>query len=398
MSSSRAVSGALSLLVGLAAVVGVTLWMLREPPVPAPPGGPPPFMVPVTVVHPAVGDVSERVELVGDVQAPDRAELAFERAGRIRELSVRLGDQVQAGDVLARLDDRVMEEEVRAREAALAQAREAAALAQREAERLQKMEGQVASVSQIDRAQSEAQVEAARVVQLEADLALARTRLEQGVLSAPYDAVVIARSVALGSYVDSGAACLELLSLEQREILLELPPRVVASLRPGTLVTLTSDEFPDFELQAPLDSVLPSKEARARVFTGVVRLEPDDDPERRLRPGMFVRASVELRAARGVLTVPVDCLIEDAGETHVFVVLPGEPPTAGLVPIRVLARDEESAAVEALDQDELSTADAVVLVGKENVVPGMPLIIAVPAAAAEGEPSAAAGDPPASSQ
>ncbi len=397
MSSSRTISGTLSLLVGLAAVVGVTLWMLRDPAPPPPPGGRPPFLVPVTVTYPVVGDVSESIVLVGDVQAPDRAELAFERAGRIRELPVRLGDFVRAGAVLARLDDRVMEEQVKAREAALAQAREVAALALREAERMKKIEDVVASAAQIDRTHSIAQGEAARVVQLEADLALERTRLEQSVLNAPFDAIVTARPVALGSYVDAGDPCFELLSLDRREILLELPPRVVATLRPGTPVTLSSDEFSGFELQARLVSVLPSKEARARVFTGVVRLEPADDPERRLKPGMFVRASVELRVARGALTVPVDCVIEDASGVRLVVVLPGEPPTAGFVPIRVLARDERRAAVEAAGEAKLAAGDAVVLVGKENVAPGMPLSVSAPAAGAAG-PAVAEGHPPAGSR
>jgi hypothetical protein len=111
---------------------------------------------------------------------------------------------------------------------------------------------------------------------------------------------------------------------------------------------------------------------------------------------MFVRASVELRAARGALTVPVDCLIEDS-EAHVFVVLPGEPPTAGLVPVRVIARDEQRAAVESAAEAQLATTDAVVLVGKENVVPGMPLVVATPPSGAE-VPPAPEGDPPTSSR
>ena len=104
---------------------------------------------------------------------------------------------------------------------------------------------------------------------------------------------------------------------------------------------------------------------------------------------MFVRASAELRAARGALTVPVDCLVEDSDGTHVFVALPGEPPTAGSVPIRVLARDERCAAVAAAGEAQLASADAVVLVGKENIAPGIPLAVTAPAGAA---PSASPED------
>jgi membrane fusion protein (multidrug efflux system) len=141
--------------------------------------------------------------------------------------------------------------------------------------------------------------------------------------------------------------------------------------------------------------VLPSQEEHARVFTGVVRLGADDDPERRLQPGMFVRASVELRAARGALTVPVDSLIEGPDGFHVFVVLPGEPPTAGIVPVRVLARDERRAAVEVAGDVPLAIGDAVVLVGKENLAPGMPLVLTTPPSGAAAGPE---GHAPAASQ
>jgi multidrug efflux system membrane fusion protein len=382
MSSNATASGTLALVVGLAAVVGVTLWMLRDPAPPAPPGAPPAFQIPVTIVHPTLGDVTERVTVTGDVRAPDRAQIAFERGGRVLELNARLGDRVQAGMVLARLDDRVMEHQVKAREASLTQAREMAALAERDADRMEKIEGTVASDAEVDRARAVERNEAARVVQLEADLALERTRLEQGVLLAPFDAVVTGRPISLGSYVESGASCFELLSLESREILLELPPRVATQLLPGSGVTIESDELPGFALECTLTTVLPATDPRARVFTGVVRVEPDADPQNLLVPGLFVRASASLRSIEGALTVPIDCLVEDGAGVHVVVVQRGEAPTAGFVAVRVLARDAERAAIEALGDAVLSVEDSVVLVGKENAAPGLPLAVAPAAASA----------------
>lgn len=375
MSSKATASGTLALVVGLAAVVGVTLWMLRDPAPPPPPGAPPPFQIPVTVVRPEIGDVTERVTVTGDVRAPDRAQIAFERGGRVLELNARLGDRVQAGSVLARLDDRVMEQQVKAREAALTQAREMAALAERDADRLEKIEGTVASDAEVDRARAVERNEAARVVQLEADLSLERTRLEQGVLLAPYDAVVTWRTISLGSYVEAGAACFELLSLESREILLELPPRVANQLQPGAAVTIESDELPGFALECTLTSVLPASDPRARVFTGVVRIEPGADPQHLLVPGLFVRASANLRSIEGALTVPIDCLSEDGGGARIVVVLPGDTPTAGFLDVRVLARDAERAAIEPLGDAVLGVEDSVVLVGKENAAPGLPLAL-----------------------
>lgn len=383
MSSNSTTSGTLALVVGLAAVAGVTLWMFRDPAPAAPPGAPPQFRIPVTVVHPEIGNVTERVTVTGEVRAPDRAQIAFERAGRLLELNARLGDRVETGAVLARLDDRVMEQQVKASEASLAQGREMAALAKRDAERLEKLED-VTSDAAVDRARAVERNEAARVVQLEADLALERTRLQQGVLLAPFDAIVTARAVSLGSYVEAGESCFELLSLEQREVLLELPPRVAMQLQPGSRVTLESDELPGMTLECALTTVLPATDPRARVFTGVVRIGPGDDPGQRLVPGMFVRASASLRSVEGALTVPIDCLAEDGGGARIVVVQPGETPTAAFVAVRVLARDAERAAIEPLGDARLGAADSVVLVGRENAAPGLPL--ALPQEARGGAP------------
>jgi RND family efflux transporter MFP subunit len=375
MSSNATASGTLALVVGLAAAAGVTLWMFRDPRPPPPSGAPPPFRIPVTVIRPELGRVTERVTVTGEVRAPDRAQIAFERGGRVLELNARLGDRVRAGAVLARLDDRVMEQQVKAREASLLQAREMAALAERDADRLEKIEGVVASDAEVDRARAVERNEAARVVQLEADLALERTRLEQGVLLAPFAALVTSRPVSLGSYVEAGAACFELLSLESREILLELPPRVAMQLQPGSGVTVESDELPGVSLECALTTVLPATDPRARVFTGVVRLEPGDDPEHRFVPGLFVRASANLRSIDGALTVPIDCLVEDGSGARVVVVQPGETPTAAFVEVRVLARDAQRAAIEPVGEARLGVEDAVVLVGKENAAPGLPLTL-----------------------
>jgi RND family efflux transporter MFP subunit len=371
VSESRTTSGLLSLLVGVAAVVTVGGWMLRprtpekaEKPNPA-------YVVPVTTVPVEVGDVAEEIELVGDVLAPERAKLAFERDGRIRDLPIRLGDAVKAGSVLARLDDSVMEEEVRASEATLAQAREMAALAVRDADRLRRIQDVGATEAEIDRAEARARNEAAKVSQMEADLALVRARLRQGVLVAPFDAIVTARPVALGSYVAAGDPCCELLALERREVVLELPPHAAASARPGAAIKLKSDALPGFEVAATLHSVLPSEEIRARSFAGVVRLESRDDPQFLLRPGMFVRARLELRAARGALTVPVDCVLEDDQGARLAVVVPGESPTAGFVPVDVLARDAARAAVQPANGAVLAAGDAVIFAGREAVFPGV---------------------------
>ncbi len=222
---------------------------------------------------------------------------------------------------------------------------------------------------------------------MEADLALQVARLAQGQLLAPFDAVVTARPLTVGDYVAAGDLCCELLSIERREVLLEIPASIAGVVSVGARATLTSDELPGFALDAPLFAILPSAQARARTFQGVVRVAAADDPQHRLLPGLFVRARLTLRATQAALVVPVDTLIEGPEGTRLALAIPtgdSSPPTAALIAVTVLARDDRRAAVAPLGDAKLNEGDLVILTGKENVFPGVSVLLAAPAAAAGG--------------
>lgn len=380
-------SGLFAVLLGLAAIGGVGWWLTRPPALPAPPPPRPPFVVPVTTVALVRGDVVEYAELVGDVLAPERARVAFERAGRLAELPIALGQVVRHGDLLARLDDTVMAQEVRAAEAALEQARTMAELAERDVKRLRDLRDVDVSAATLDRIEASARNEAARVRQLEADLSLQQARLAQGRLTAPFDAQVTSRPTAPGDFVAAGDLCCELLPLVQREVVLELPAALVGEVRAGAPVELSSDAHPGHVLAAPLTALLPSADPRGRTFRAIVRVDSGDADRDWLQPGLYVRARIERRAARGAFVVPVDTLIERPDATLLVRFDPGPPGQPGgatFVPVTVAARDGRQAAVAPVDPAALGDGAPIVLIGKENVRPGA-LVLATGGAAGGGE-------------
>ncbi len=145
------------------------------------------------------------------LQAREDAPLAFEVAGRVQALPVRLGDRVAAGDVVARLEREPFVQAVREAEAALAAAQARVRQAERlrqQAERLRRERAASDEAVQSAREKLEvAQLEAARA---EALLAQARWRLERTELHAPYDGVIVERLAALGQWMGAGQAVLRL--------------------------------------------------------------------------------------------------------------------------------------------------------------------------------------------
>ncbi len=328
---------------------------------------PPPRPLPVPVVEVLAADsFDEAVTATGRAVARRETRLGFERGGRVEAVRVEEGDRVRAGQELALLDSarlllqaKELEAQLAAAEAVLAELEagpraqtvaaaraEAAALqaqaklAELEAGRRHQLhqEGVVAEEER-DRAryragaadstwraaeQALAELEAgtrperltaqrARVDGLAARLELLRLELERCVLRAPYDAVVLDRSLDEGAVTEAGAPLLRLREAGVLEARIGVAPELADSLRPGDRYPLSGDSS---EHSATLRAVLPEVDPRTRTRTAVFELEetaalsPGSSlslslPIRRQGSGYWLPASALSRGERGMWSVSV---------------------------------------------------------------------------------------------
>lgn len=332
------------------------------------------FTFPVTFVEVAPGTVSEVVELNGDVATRRRGQLAFERAGRIVAMEADESDLVEAGQLLARLDDQVLQAQLGAARAAVTAAEAERAYAKQELERAEAM---AASAAEADRDlwRSEVAIRGATVAQRAAEALRLEREIAQGELRAPFRGILVARSMTLGSYANPGSMVFELVDLENREVRLELPQNLAVGLSVGTPVEIYSAALPEGMLQATLDAVLPSARANSRTFTGLVRLGLALDPDSRLLPGAAVTARLGTRSATVDTVVPVDALVESPQGWLVVTVIDGTPPTAAYVPVQILALEPDRVAVASLEPGALAAGMKIVVTGTDNVCPGAPLLL-----------------------
>lgn len=198
--------------------------------------------LPVEVARPAE-DVPVRVFGLGTVEARILSELGFEVGGALVELNADHGDRVSEGDVLARLDGREQEARIaRARagvtnaeaavamaEAAVGKARVVLVQKKQSNERKQALlSRQTVSAETAEEAQMEEDVAAAELAVAISEVEVARAALEdaraqyqlervlldQHVLTAPYDAIVVERHKELGSVLSAGEALFTLVAPE----------------------------------------------------------------------------------------------------------------------------------------------------------------------------------------
>lgn len=262
---------------------------------------------PVAVVSPETGQASQTLTLSGSLTARQSARLSPQVAGLVAELAVDAGDRVAAGDVLVRLDKRMAELEEASAVAVVNEARAALAEAERlrdEARRL--VESRFVPDSEVQARQAGVLQAEAQLARTGSELAIARERLAQHIIRAPFDGVVSQRLAESGEWVATGTAVLELVGIDDLWLDVRVPQQYWTSIGTETALTAFADPAPDAPLEARVHARVPVNDPSARTF--LLRLLIHDESGQ-ITPGMSARVRIELPGAAVVTLVPRDALI-----------------------------------------------------------------------------------------
>jgi RND family efflux transporter MFP subunit len=249
----------------------------------------------------------ERRVISGIVTAIDDTRLAFEVAGTVETVEVSLGDDVERGDVLARLDPEPLELAVRDAEAALAEANAMQAVARAEFSRAKKLfEADVASRQQLDRAIAQRDSRNSQVEAAEARLNLARRDLRRSVLEAPFRGSISVREVDPAMAVAAGQTVFEMDSEESGlRVEVQMPETLIPRVRQGDTVEVGFPAKGDVRFDVGGES-FPAVVSEVGTRAGAgnafpVRVDLTDAPPG-LRPGMT--AEVTFSIPLGASDVP----------------------------------------------------------------------------------------------
>jgi len=294
-----------------------------------------PEPVAVTVTAAERGRVEETVTntRAGTVKARRRAKLSPEVGGLVVEIPHREGERVEAGAVLLRLEPRLpsaeaelAERDLRAAEARRHEACVAAEWAVRERGRLERLaEAGILSADQLDRAATEAETSAAACAAAGAvaargrsAVAVARTRVEQTVLRAPFGGVIADLFVEIGEWITPAPPAVPvppvLDLIDPSSIYLSAPMDEVdaGSLVPGLPARITVDSRPGEELAGRVVRVAPYVEdVEEQNRTVEIEAElADPGAAATLLPGTSADVEVILEVREGVLRIPTSALME----------------------------------------------------------------------------------------
>jgi RND family efflux transporter MFP subunit len=324
------------LMVGAASLGWAIFNRLQEQNVPKSRGGDT-RVAPVEVARIEHGPMQMRRTFSGALESPAAFVVRPKISGRIVRLGVALADTVTRGQVVAWLDDDEPVQlvaqaaaELAVAQASLVEAKSALVIASRELQRIATLRQRgVASESQFDTAQADqltkeaqSKVAVAHVTKAEAVLASAKVRLGYTQVVALWNGghehrVVAERFADEGETVAANAPLVSIVELNPIIGVIFVAERDYGRLQPGQPASLTTDAYPGDTYQGRIDRIAPI----FRQATRQARVElVFENPDHRLKPGMFIRVTVALDQVDEATIVPEQALTTRADRTGVFVV------------------------------------------------------------------------------
>ncbi len=317
---------------------------------------PPP--IPVVVAEVEERRIQKPIAVVGNVE-PDRVSLvASEVAGYVESMLVKEGQFVKKGDVLLEFRTKPIEIRLREARAAKLEAEARFELASKNLVRIQELYKKgVASLQQLQDAESEKKAWAGRVDQLQAQIERYLYDLSRAKVLAPFNGYITKQHAEIGQWVGEGGAVVELIDIDNVEIEVDFPERYVNEVKVGDRVYVSFDALPGVKVEGKVLSVVPQADLNARTFPVKVGV---------IKSGMVARVSFLVGEPVVSKFVPKDAIVERDNLRFVFVV------ENGIVkPVPVNTGISYKGLIEVFGP--VNVGELVVIRGNERLQPGQPV-------------------------
>ncbi|MBZ2188805.1 efflux RND transporter periplasmic adaptor subunit [Alcanivorax sp. JB21] len=267
----------------------------------------------ITVAEAEDASWARGISAVGTARAVNGTQLTTESAGIVTEIRFNSGDMVEKGDILLKLDDATDRAELQS-------LRAAAELARLELDRSKRLNQQGSiSKAELDRSQSQAD-------QASGALNAQQARVNQKTIRAPFSGQLGIRQVDLGEYLSPGTPVVSLQQLDPVYIEFSLPEQRLASIQLEMDIEATVDAWPGERFSGQITAMEPGINPGTRNFTIQATL---DNPDNKLRAGMFARVNIDLGDAEALLAIPQTAVSYNPYGNAVFVVIEGEADENG---------------------------------------------------------------------
>jgi membrane fusion protein (multidrug efflux system) len=282
----------------------------------------------VVVATPAPVEGEQTVELPGTLEPWEDALLYARVTGYLQSVSVDIGSEVKAGEVLATIVVPEMDAQLQSAQAQLDQELaevELASMVEKRLRDLRKANQEAIPQQDVDNAAAKRRVETAQADLARAEVKRLKTLSSFARLRAPFDGRVTQRILHPGALVREGTTpgarpIVEVVRTQPLRLVLQIPEPLVPSVAVGSELDVHLDAFPGREFEGTIARISSALDEKTRAMRAEVDFENDEGT---FRPGMYGEVYLRVRVPDGLLSIPSKAVRGQGAERFVLVARDG---------------------------------------------------------------------------
>ncbi|MCM1107477.1 MAG: efflux RND transporter periplasmic adaptor subunit [Clostridium sp.] len=297
------------------------------------------------------GKLTDAIRVTGLLLPDEEVDLSFETSGQVVAINFKEGGHVSKGQLLAKVNDRQLQAQLKRLTAQLK-------LAENRVFRQQTLLKKDA-VSQEAYEQVRTELET-----LKAEIDIIRAQIELTELRAPFDGVIGLRQISVGAYATSATKVAKLARVVPLKVEFSVPERYASQVNVGTGLDFTLDG----KLQ-PYSATVYAKEAAIDVETHTLTVRAIyPNPGGRLTPGRYTSVTLKKEEVDGAIAVPAEAIVPEMGKDKVFVCRGGKAR-----PVEIVTGIRTESQVQVLRG--LSVGDTLIVSGTLQLRTDLPVVL-----------------------
>jgi membrane fusion protein (multidrug efflux system) len=300
----------------------------------------------------AVGPMVQQISTIGVLRANQMVVIKPDAPGHIADIRFKEGDFVQAGAPLIILDNAVQEAEHNSTTAVYMTQKANFDRAQ------ELLKRGVGFAQQLDKARAEYK-------QAEAQMQLAKARLDKTILKAPFSGFVSLGDINIGAYVTQGQELVTLVDPHPMKVEFQVPELYINEVRPRQQLEITVESHSHTPIEATIDAI--DAKIDPLSHSVIVRAILNKNIAN-LKPGQFANVRLEVGTIPDAIQIPESALETNGDQNFVYRAVEGKA-----LKTRVIAGIHEGTRVQIVDG--LKESDVVVTAGQVKLRDGEPIRI-----------------------
>lgn len=299
-------------------------------------------------------ELTDKTITTGSTIPDEEVDLTFESSGKVVAIYFMEGTHVKEGDLLAKINDKPLQAELKKLEAQFPLARD------RVYRQLTLLEKDAVSQEAYEQVKTE-------LDKLDADIELVKARIDQTALKAPFDGIIGLRTVSEGAYVTPSTPIVKLTRISPLKIEFSFPERYATDIRNGSPILFRMEDNDGmmqeyratvYAVESKIEDVTRTLKARA--------LYPNTNEH--IQPGRYLSVEISKHVMKDALAIPSEAVIPEMGKNMVFLYKGGEArPTEVIIGLRTESR------VQVLEG--LNVGDTLITTGVMQLRTGMKVSI-----------------------